>query len=141
MTQFFEELESFKQEKRTLSLIIDEAHKLLNDSAFSDINHIANLCKLVSVPFNVVLVGTKSLKDNIEKCNLTRNSISYLNEIKILEGEDRLEFLKYELQSFDSQGELLSPELLSLIDSKTDGTVKSLKQISKLIQISESKSR
>ena len=42
------ELESFKQEKRTLSLIIDEAHKLLNDSAFSDINHIANLCKLVN---------------------------------------------------------------------------------------------
>ena len=50
------------------------------------------------IDFNVVLVGTKSLKDNIEKCNLTRNSISYLNEIKILEGEDRLEFLKYELQ-------------------------------------------
>ncbi len=134
------ELETFKQEKRTLSLIIDEAHKLMNDSAFSDINHIANLCKLVSVPFNVILVGTKSLKDNIEKCNLTRNNISYLNEIKALEGEDRLEFLKYELESFDLHKEFLNPELLSLIDSKTDGTIKSLKQITKLIQISESES-
>ncbi len=48
--------------------------------------------------------------------------------------------MKYELEGFESHNEILNSELLSLIDSKTDGTIKSLKQITKLIQISESES-
>ena len=133
------ELELFKRENRTLNLIIDEAHKLTNERAFSDISYLSNMCQLSSICFNVILIGNSQLKDNLEKSNLTRNSTSYINEIKELQDQDRIDYLQYEFKKTELEAEIITPELLSLIDSKTDGTIKSLNQISKLVQISETK--
>ena len=130
------ELELLKKENRGLCLLIDEAHKLKNDKAFSDIDHLANLCKLNALAFTVVLIGSHELKNTIEICNLIRNNIGYSNEIKILENQDRIDFLYFELRRNGFMDYVFTPEIKSLIDSKTTGTMKNLKQISKLIQMS-----
>ena len=61
------ELELFKRENRTLNLIIDEAHKLTNERAFSDISYLSNMCQLSSICFNVILIGNSQLEDNLER--------------------------------------------------------------------------
>ena len=85
------ELEQIKREKRSICLIIDEVHKLVNENAFSDVLHLANLCDLLNINLQVVLLGDPQVSTLISKANALRNRI----DIQILYQLYRLKMLKY----------------------------------------------
>lgn len=106
--QLAQAIEELCIEQRTMTIIIDEAHKLKTASSFQDIHSLISIQSMVRTRLNIVLFGNPELLQLIETADAMRNRVSMAATIPPLSSDQIHNYLN---QHFQKIG--LSPNIIS----------------------------
>ncbi len=124
LTQTLEKLEELIQEKRSLTVLIDAADKLMTAEAFGEIEALLNLQSLAGRCLTFILIGTKTLLTQLQNANSLSTHLSLNCDIGVLSRKDSREYISSRLRLAGANiAKEVTPEALDAVHNLSKGVI------------------
>ncbi|MBF0440304.1 MAG: AAA family ATPase [Oligoflexales bacterium] len=97
ITKVFHGIDEIVQEGRKLTLIIDDAHKIKSRDALEEIHTLIGTQSATTHFLNILLIGTKELKDLAGASPSMKNRITFVSDIFPLKFSDFNDYLNFKI--------------------------------------------
>ncbi len=114
-------IDQINQEGRLVTFIIDEAHKIKDPDAFSELHGLISLQSLVNLGINCILVGNNYLNEVISHTEQIKSRLNLTINFNNLSIQETAAYLYHSLASTPVNNDIFANDAIEAIYSQTSG--------------------